>query len=74
MVFVPVGLAYDRVLEDRVLVEAAAEPGRGGSGRVARAILALPSRFLWLAQAARADSGLWHGGGGVRCAAVAARD
>jgi glycerol-3-phosphate O-acyltransferase len=46
VVFVPVGLAYDRVLEDRVLVEAAAS----GSGRFRNRPLWVAGhalRFLW---------------------------
>lgn len=46
VVFVPVGLGYDRVLEDRVLVQAAAAGERRFRGRVlASAIFAL--RVLW---------------------------
>ena len=46
VVFVPVGLGYDRVLEDKVLVEAAAAGTRRFRNRPFRvAVLAL--RFLW---------------------------
>ncbi|MDX5349462.1 MAG: 1-acyl-sn-glycerol-3-phosphate acyltransferase [Paracoccaceae bacterium] len=46
VVFVPVGLAYDRVLEDRVLVEAAASGGRRFRNRpLWVAVHGL--RFLW---------------------------
>lgn len=46
VVFVPVGLAYDRVLEDRVLVEAAQAGTRRFRNRPIRvAVFAL--RFLW---------------------------
>jgi glycerol-3-phosphate O-acyltransferase len=46
VVFVPVGLAYDRVLEDRVLVEAAVSGTRRFRNRPFRtAVYAL--RFLW---------------------------
>lgn len=46
VVFVPVGLAYDRVLEDRVLIEAAASKTKRFRNRPFRvAIHAL--RFLW---------------------------
>ena len=64
MVFVPVGLAYDRVLEDRVLVEAAAAGTRRFRNR--------PVRVAWhaarfsVARLRGPDQGLWHGGGGVR--------
>lgn len=46
VVFVPVGLAYDRVLEDRVLVEAAAEGTRRFRARPL-AIGAFVTRMLW---------------------------
>lgn len=46
VVFVPVGLAYDRVLEDRVLVEAAAEGTRRFRARPL-AITAFVGRMLW---------------------------
>ncbi|MCB6178499.1 1-acyl-sn-glycerol-3-phosphate acyltransferase [Rhodobacter sp. Har01] len=46
VVFVPVGLAYDRVLEDRVLVEAARQGGRRFRNRPLRVAWA-SARFLW---------------------------
>ena len=69
VVFVPVGLAYDRVLEDRVLVGGGEVRGAevpqsavlGGDACAAISVGAL----------ARADEGLWHGGGGVWRAGVA---
>lgn len=46
VVFVPVGLAYDRVLEDRILLQAAAEGNRHFRSRpVATSLFAL--RVLW---------------------------
>ena len=72
VVFVPVGLAYDRVLEDRVLVEAAADGVRGGFAPGRWRSLRFVCAYA-LAQAARAVSGLWHGGGGLWRAGVAAR-
>ena len=71
VVFVPVGLAYDRVLEDRVLVEAA--PDRRAAVPGATAGDPRLHRAHGLAQAARPVPGLRHGGGGLRRAAVAAR-
>jgi glycerol-3-phosphate O-acyltransferase len=46
VVFVPVGLAYDRVLEDRVLVEAAAKGTRQFRNRPVR-VAFHAVRFLW---------------------------
>ncbi len=46
VVFVPVGLAYDRVLEDRVLIAAAAEGTRRFRARPL-AIAAFVARMLW---------------------------
>jgi glycerol-3-phosphate O-acyltransferase len=46
VVFVPVGLAYDRVLEDRVLVEAAASGTRRFRNRPVR-VAWHAARFLW---------------------------
>ena len=46
MVFVPVGLGYDRVLEDRVLVEAAAAGTRRFRNRPFR-VAVNAVRFLW---------------------------
>ncbi len=46
VVFVPVGLAYDRVLEDRVLIAAAAEGGRRFRHRPTQ-VLAYAIRMLW---------------------------
>ncbi|MES2142994.1 MAG: 1-acyl-sn-glycerol-3-phosphate acyltransferase [Pseudomonadota bacterium] len=46
VVFVPVGLGYDRVLEDRVLVAAAAEGGRRFRNRPLR-VLVYAVRMLW---------------------------
>jgi glycerol-3-phosphate O-acyltransferase len=46
VVFVPVGLAYDRVLEDRVLVEAAASGTRRFRNRPLR-VAWYAVRFLW---------------------------
>ena len=46
VIFVPVGLAYDRVLEDRVLTEAHARGERRFRGRPF-AILAFVTRVLW---------------------------
>ncbi len=46
VVFVPVGLAYDRVLEDRILVDAAAAGTRRFRGRPLP-ILAFVSRTIW---------------------------
>jgi glycerol-3-phosphate O-acyltransferase len=46
VVFVPVGLAYDRVLEDRVLVEAAAAGTRRFRNRPVR-VAWHAARFLW---------------------------
>jgi glycerol-3-phosphate O-acyltransferase len=46
VVFVPVGLAYDRVLEDRVLVEAAQAGTRRFRNRPFRTAL-YAARFLW---------------------------
>ncbi|MDP3195198.1 1-acyl-sn-glycerol-3-phosphate acyltransferase [Tabrizicola sp.] len=46
VVFVPVGLAYDRVLEDRVLVEAAKAGTRRFRNRPVR-VAWLAARFLW---------------------------
>jgi glycerol-3-phosphate O-acyltransferase len=46
VVFVPVGLGYDRVLEDRILVEAAAAGERRFRGRAASTAL-FSARVLW---------------------------
>ncbi len=46
VIFVPVGLAYDRVLEDRVLVEAAAAGTRRFRNRPIR-VAFHAARFLW---------------------------
>jgi glycerol-3-phosphate O-acyltransferase len=46
VVFVPVGLGYDRVLEDRVLIAAAAEGGRRFRNRPLR-VVAYALRMLW---------------------------
>ncbi len=46
VVFVPVGLGYDRVLEDRVLITAAAEGGRKFRMQPLR-IIAYALRMLW---------------------------
>jgi glycerol-3-phosphate O-acyltransferase len=46
VVFVPVGLGYDRVLEDRVLVAAAAEGGRRFRNRPLR-VMRYALRMLW---------------------------
>ena len=46
VVFVPVGLAYDRVLEDRVLIEAAASGTRKFRNRPFR-VAGQAVRFLW---------------------------
>ena len=47
VVFLPVGLGYDRVLEDKVLVEAAASGTRRFRNRPVR-VLGHALRFLWL--------------------------
>ncbi len=72
VVFVPVGLAYDRVLEDRVLVEAA--PDWRPPLPCAAAGDPCLHRAHALAQAAGAVRRFRHGGGGLWRAAVAARD
>jgi glycerol-3-phosphate O-acyltransferase len=46
VVFVPVGLGYDRVLEDRVLIAAAAEGGRRFRNRPLRVVV-YALRMLW---------------------------
>ena len=46
VVFVPVGLAYDRVLEDRILVDAAAAGTRRFRGK-SLAIAAFVARIIW---------------------------
>ena len=46
VVFVPVGLGYDRVLEDRVLIAAASEGGRRFRNRPLR-VMGYTLRMLW---------------------------
>jgi glycerol-3-phosphate O-acyltransferase len=54
VVFVPVGLAYDRVLEDRVLVEAAVSGARRFRNRPFR-VAWQAARYLWARARGRTD-------------------